>query len=141
MAVLLKVLRAAQGLQKKKGDSHLSVDVLAMALTDDSSVAEALKEAGMGASKVKSELEKIRGEGKVQSASGDSNFQVRPRDAPSMHGETLQRTDKEHGLRFRASRGSPVRVRPPQGGGREHGDACGDVMKQPRHKGGTQKGI
>lgn len=72
------MLRAAQGLQKKKGDSHLSVDVLALALVDDGSVAEALKEAGVGVSKVKSELEKIRGEGKVQSASGDSNFQVSP---------------------------------------------------------------
>lgn len=75
---LVKAIRRAQTLQKKRGDTHLAVDQLILGLLEDSQIAELLNEAGVAASKVKSEVERLRGkEGKkVESATGDSTFQV-----------------------------------------------------------------
>jgi len=75
---LIKVIRRAQTHQKTRGDTHLAVDQLILGLLEDSQIAELLKETGVAASKVKSEVEKLRGkEGrKVESATGDTNFQV-----------------------------------------------------------------
>ncbi|PHU24005.1 Chaperone protein ClpB1 [Capsicum chinense] len=75
---LIKVLRRAQSLQKSRGDSHLAVDLLILGLLEDSQIVDLLKEAGLGAARVKSEVEKLRGkEGKkVESATGDTTFQA-----------------------------------------------------------------
>ncbi|XP_010537384.1 PREDICTED: chaperone protein ClpB1 [Tarenaya hassleriana] len=75
---LIKVIRRAQAAQKSRGDSHLAVDQLILGLLEDSQIGDLLKEAGVAASRVKSEVEKLRGkEGKkVESASGDTNFQA-----------------------------------------------------------------
>lgn len=75
---LIKVLRRAQSSQKSRGDSHLAVDQLILGLLEDSQIGDLLKEAGVSASRVKSEVEKLRGkEGrKVESASGDTTFQA-----------------------------------------------------------------
>ncbi|KAL7606074.1 hypothetical protein Lser_V15G18653 [Lactuca serriola] len=75
---LIKTIRRAQSLQKSRGDTHLAVDQLILGILEDSQISELLKEAGVGASRVKSEVEKLRGkEGKkVESASGDTNFQA-----------------------------------------------------------------
>ncbi|KAK8470042.1 hypothetical protein PHAVU_004G044132 [Phaseolus vulgaris] len=75
---LVKVIRRAQTHQKTRGDTHLAVDQLILGLLEDSQIAELLKEAGVAASKVKSEVEKLRGkEGrKVESATGDTTFQA-----------------------------------------------------------------
>ncbi|XP_009792440.1 chaperone protein ClpB1-like [Nicotiana sylvestris] len=75
---LIKVLRRAQSSQKSCGDSHLAVDQLILGLLEDSQIGDLLKEAGVSASRVKSEVEKLRGkEGrKVESASGDTTFQA-----------------------------------------------------------------
>ncbi|KAG5046440.1 hypothetical protein JHK86_015846 [Glycine max] len=75
---LVKAIRRAQTLQKKRGDTHLAVDQLILGLLEDSQIAELLNEAGVAASKVKSEVERLRGkEGKkVESATGDSTFQA-----------------------------------------------------------------
>ncbi|XP_065878572.1 chaperone protein ClpB1 [Euphorbia lathyris] len=75
---LIKVIRRAQASQKSRGDSHLAVDQLILGLLEDSQIGDLLKEAGIAAARVKSEVEKLRGkEGKkVESATGDSNFQA-----------------------------------------------------------------
>ncbi|XP_027903940.1 chaperone protein ClpB1 [Vigna unguiculata] len=75
---LIKAIRRAQSLQKTRGDTHLAVDQLILGLLEDSQIAELLREAGVAASKVKTEVEKLRGkEGrKVESATGDTNFQA-----------------------------------------------------------------
>ncbi|KAL8056914.1 hypothetical protein ABFX02_04G149700 [Erythranthe guttata] len=74
----IKIIRRAQSLQKSRGDTHLAVDQLILGLLEDSQIQDLLKEAGVTTTKVKSEVEKLRGkEGKkVESASGDSNFQA-----------------------------------------------------------------
>ncbi|KAK7411351.1 hypothetical protein VNO78_02784 [Psophocarpus tetragonolobus] len=75
---LIKVIRRAQSLQKTRGDTHLAVDQLVLGLLEDSQVVEILKEAGVAASKVKGEVEKLRGKQgkKVESATGDTTFQA-----------------------------------------------------------------
>lgn len=75
---LIKVIRRAQALQKARGDTYLAVDQLILGLIEDSQIRDLLKEAGVASSAVKSEVEKLRGrEGKkVESASGDTNFQA-----------------------------------------------------------------
>ncbi|MCO5605687.1 hypothetical protein L7F22_059871 [Adiantum nelumboides] len=74
---LVKCIRRAQSTQKKRGDSHLAVDQLLLGLLEDSQISDCLKEAGVPSSKVKAEIEKMRGETqKVSSASGDTNFQA-----------------------------------------------------------------
>ncbi|XP_010276256.1 PREDICTED: chaperone protein ClpB1 [Nelumbo nucifera] len=75
---LIKVIRRAQSSQKSRGDTHLAVDQLILGLLEDSQIGDLLKEAGVSVARVKSEVEKLRGkEGrKVESASGDTNFQA-----------------------------------------------------------------
>lgn len=75
---LIKALRRAQSSQKQHGDTHLAVDQLILGILEDAQIGDCLKEAGISASKVRSEVEKLRGkEGKkVESASGDTNFQA-----------------------------------------------------------------
>ncbi|XP_058768645.1 chaperone protein ClpB1-like [Vicia villosa] len=75
---LIKVIRRAQAAQKSRGDTHLAVDQLILGILEDSQIGDLFKEAGVAASRVKSEVEKLRGkEGKkVESASGDTNFQA-----------------------------------------------------------------
>ncbi|KAI3785656.1 hypothetical protein L1987_44780 [Smallanthus sonchifolius] len=75
---LFKTIRQAQSLQKSLGDTHLVVDQLILCLLEDSQINNLLKEARVSPSRVRSEVEKLRGkEGrKVESASGDTNFQA-----------------------------------------------------------------
>ncbi|XP_068665963.1 chaperone protein ClpB1-like [Aristolochia californica] len=75
---LIKVIRRAQSSQKSRGDSHLAVDQLILGLLEDSQIGDFLKEAGVSTAKVKLEVEKLRGKAgkKVESASGDTNFQA-----------------------------------------------------------------
>lgn len=75
---LIKVIRRAQALQKSRGDSYLAVDQMILGVIEDSQIKDLLKEVGVSASTVKSEVDKLRGkEGKkVDSASGDTNFQA-----------------------------------------------------------------
>ncbi|AAF31725.1 heat shock protein 101; 13093-16240 [Arabidopsis thaliana] len=75
---LIKVIRRAQAAQKSRGDTHLAVDQLIMGLLEDSQIRDLLNEVGVATARVKSEVEKLRGkEGKkVESASGDTNFQA-----------------------------------------------------------------
>lgn len=75
---LIKAIRRAQSLQKSRGDTHLAVDHLILGIIDDSQIKDLLNEAGVPMSRVKAEVEKLRGkEGKkVESASGDTTFQA-----------------------------------------------------------------
>ncbi|KAK8938100.1 Chaperone protein ClpB1 [Platanthera guangdongensis] len=75
---LIKAFRRAQSSQKQHGDTHLAVDQLILGILEDAQIGDCLKEAGISSSKVRSEVEKLRGkEGKkVESASGDTNFQA-----------------------------------------------------------------
>lgn len=74
---LIKCLKKAQSLQKSRGDSHLAVDQLILALLEDTQIADCFKEAGVSATRVKRELEAVRGSSKkVDNATGDSNFQA-----------------------------------------------------------------
>ncbi|XP_026439154.1 chaperone protein ClpB1-like [Papaver somniferum] len=76
---LIKVIRRAQSAQKSKGDTYLAVDSLILGLLEDSEIGDVLKETGVIVSKVKAEIEKLRGakgDKKVESASGDTNFQA-----------------------------------------------------------------
>ncbi|PKA65338.1 Chaperone protein ClpB1 [Apostasia shenzhenica] len=75
---LIKVIRRAQSSQKQRGDTHLAVDQLILGLLQDPQVADCLKECGISVARVRSEVENLRGkEGKkVESASGDTNFQA-----------------------------------------------------------------
>jgi ATP-dependent Clp protease ATP-binding subunit ClpB len=74
---LIKCIRRAQSLQKSRGDSHLAVDQLIIALLDDGQITDCFKEAGISSARVKKELETVRGTGKkVENATGDTNFQA-----------------------------------------------------------------
>ncbi|KAL5703538.1 Chaperone protein ClpB1 [Ranunculus cassubicifolius] len=75
---LIKAIRRAQSAQKTKGDSHLAVDQLILGLLEDGQIGDICKEAGVSVGRVRSEVEKLRGKegAKVQSASGDTNFQA-----------------------------------------------------------------
>jgi ATP-dependent Clp protease ATP-binding subunit ClpB len=44
---LIKCIRKAQSLRKSRGDSHLAVDQLILALLDDSQIGDCFKEAGV----------------------------------------------------------------------------------------------
>ncbi|GAB2236810.1 hypothetical protein Droror1_Dr00026692 [Drosera rotundifolia] len=75
---LIKAIRRAQSYQKAKGDTYTAVDQLILGLLEDSQINDLFKENGVVMSKVKAEVEKLRGkEGKkVETATGDTNFQA-----------------------------------------------------------------
>ncbi|KAK1265994.1 Chaperone protein ClpB1 [Acorus gramineus] len=74
---LIKAIRRAQSSQKTRKDTHLAVDQLILGLLEDAQIGDCLKEAGVSAARVRAEVEKLRGkEKKVESASGDTNFQA-----------------------------------------------------------------
>ncbi len=74
---LVKTIRKAQKSQKDRGDSHLAVDQLILAVLEDPQIADALKEAGVSIARVKKALELVRSKSKkVENANDDSNFQV-----------------------------------------------------------------
>ena len=53
----------------------MAVDHLILGVLEDSQVSDCFKDAGVSVARVKSELEKLRGQGKkVDTASGDTNF-------------------------------------------------------------------
>ncbi|KAL5544595.1 hypothetical protein UlMin_008379 [Ulmus minor] len=73
-----KLVNVIQKAQKVQGNTHLAVDQVILGLLEDSQIGDLLKEAGIATSRVKFEVEKLRRkEGKkVESASGDTNFQA-----------------------------------------------------------------
>ncbi|QCD80820.1 ATP-dependent Clp protease ATP-binding subunit ClpB [Vigna unguiculata] len=75
-ANLMKTVERAHALQKSVGDTHLAVDQLIIGLLEDSQMGELLREAGVAAARVKSEVKKLRRKEvrKVESASGGPTF-------------------------------------------------------------------
>ncbi|KAI9219374.1 AAA ATPase domain-containing protein [Blastocladiella britannica] len=72
-----KVLRAASDLQKKQHDSHLAVDHLILALIENAPEWEtALRDAGSSKKAVEQAVAALRGNRRVESKSGDENFEA-----------------------------------------------------------------
>ncbi|KAK9054449.1 hypothetical protein SSX86_025527 [Deinandra increscens subsp. villosa] len=73
-----KLVCCAQNLQKARGDSHIAVDQVILGLLEDLQIVDVLKESGVCGVRVKSEVEKFRGEEgrKVEDALGDANFKA-----------------------------------------------------------------
>ena len=70
----LKVLREAQNLQKTMHDSYIAQDHLISALIKDSSLAPVLKEAGLTEGTLKTAIDQIRGNRRVDSKNAEQGF-------------------------------------------------------------------
>lgn len=70
----LKTLREAQNLQKTMHDSYIAQDHLLLALLKDSSIAAVLKELGLTEATLKTAIEQIRGNRRVESRSAEQGF-------------------------------------------------------------------
>ncbi|KAJ6604644.1 P-loop containing nucleoside triphosphate hydrolase protein [Mycena vulgaris] len=70
----LKVLREAQALQKQMHDSYIAQDHLLLALLKDSSIAAVLKEANLIEATLKTAIEQIRGNRRVESKTAEQGF-------------------------------------------------------------------
>ncbi|CAK5264423.1 unnamed protein product [Mycena citricolor] len=71
---LSKVLREAQGLQKQMHDSYIAQDHLLLALLKDATVAAVLKEASLTEATLKTAIEQIRGNRRVESKTAEQGF-------------------------------------------------------------------
>ncbi|KAJ7786301.1 P-loop containing nucleoside triphosphate hydrolase protein [Mycena metata] len=70
----LKVLREAQALQKQMHDSYIAQDHLLLALLKDSSIAVILKEASLTEATLKTAIEQLRGNRRVESKTAEQGF-------------------------------------------------------------------
>ena len=70
----LKVLREAQSLQKTMRDSYIAQDHLILALVKDPSIAPVIKEAGLTEAAIKTAIEQIRGNRRVESKTAEQGF-------------------------------------------------------------------
>ncbi|KAF8877454.1 P-loop containing nucleoside triphosphate hydrolase protein [Gymnopilus junonius] len=70
----LKVLREAQSLQKTMHDSYIAQDHILLALIKDPSIAPVLKEAGLTEATLKTAIEQIRGNRRVDSKTAEQGF-------------------------------------------------------------------
>lgn len=59
---IIKVFQRAHAVQQARGDAHLAVDQLILGLVEDSQIGDLFEAAGVPTAKVKSEVEKNRGE-------------------------------------------------------------------------------
>ena len=73
---LKKVFQEATQLMKKKEDSFLGVDVLFVALLSNKEVGRMLEESGLSKAQVKGALEETRGSHRVDTQSGDDQFEA-----------------------------------------------------------------
>lgn len=81
---LVNVLKQAQALQKKQGDSHLAVDHLLLALLDDATVKKSFEAAGLTRNLLAQAVKDLRGDRKVGSDQGEETY-----DALSKFGRNL----------------------------------------------------
>ncbi|KDQ63541.1 hypothetical protein JAAARDRAFT_29560 [Jaapia argillacea MUCL 33604] len=70
----LKVLREAQSLQKTMHDSYIAQDHILLALIKDTSISPVLKEAGCNEQTVKTAIEQMRGNRRVESKTAEQGF-------------------------------------------------------------------
>ncbi|THV04957.1 hypothetical protein K435DRAFT_774218 [Dendrothele bispora CBS 962.96] len=73
-AAALKVLREAQSLQKTMHDSYIAQDHILLALLKDPSIAPVLKEANLTEATLKTAIEQIRGNRRVESKTAEEGF-------------------------------------------------------------------
>eukprot|EP00898_Chlorokybus_atmophyticus_P006352 jgi/Chlat1/6718/Chrsp50S06425 len=73
---LTNVLKAAQKLQKKQGDSHTAVDHILLALYEDKTVARVLESVGLTKAKVEEAIKSVRGKRKVESKGAEDNYEA-----------------------------------------------------------------
>ncbi|KAF8642257.1 hypothetical protein AX16_009532 [Volvariella volvacea WC 439] len=71
---LSKVIREAQSLQKTMHDSYIAQDHLLLALLKDATIQTVLKETGMTEGTVKTAIEQIRGNRRVESKNAEQGF-------------------------------------------------------------------
>ncbi|TFK77104.1 heat shock protein [Pluteus cervinus] len=71
---MLKVLREAQSLQKTMHDSYIAQDHLLLALVKDSTLSSSLKELGLTEAGLKTAIEQIRGNRRVESKTAEQGF-------------------------------------------------------------------
>ena len=70
----MKVLREAQSLQKTMHDSYIAQDHLLLAVLKDSSLAPILKEAGLTEALLKTNIDAVRGNRRVDSKNAEQGF-------------------------------------------------------------------
>jgi ATP-dependent Clp protease ATP-binding subunit ClpB len=70
----LKVLREAQSLQKTMHDTYIAQDHIILALLKDSTIQDVLKENGLNAATLKTAIEAIRGNRRVESRTAEQGF-------------------------------------------------------------------
>ncbi|SJL05615.1 probable heat shock protein HSP104 (endopeptidase Clp ATP-binding chain HSP104) [Armillaria ostoyae] len=70
----LKVLREAQSIQKTMNDSYIAQDHLLLALLKDSSIAPVIREAGLTEATLKTAIQAIRGNRRVESKNAEVGF-------------------------------------------------------------------
>lgn len=70
----LKVLREAMNLQKTMHDSYIAQDHLLLALLKDPSISPILKEAGLNEATLKTAIEQVRGNRRVESKTAEQGF-------------------------------------------------------------------
>lgn len=70
----VKVLRDAQHIQKTMRDSYIAQDHLLLALLKDESIAKVLKENGLTEAALKTAIDQIRGNRRVESKTAEQGF-------------------------------------------------------------------
>jgi ATP-dependent Clp protease ATP-binding subunit ClpB len=70
----LKVIREAQSLQKTMHDSYIAQDHILLALIKDPSLTPILKEAGLTEATLKTAIQQIRGNRRVESKKAEQGF-------------------------------------------------------------------
>jgi hypothetical protein len=83
-SALMRVMKAADGIRKQGGDSHLAVDSLILAALQESTLTKVFVDAGIDVTAVAAAIAKARGSKKVTSEGAESTF-----DALSKYGEDL----------------------------------------------------
>lgn len=73
-AALNKIIKSAEELQKKQGDSHLAVDHLLVNLTADRDVSTIFEEAGLTKSKLEQTIASVRGGKKVENKQAETTY-------------------------------------------------------------------
>lgn len=80
----LHVLRNAQQLQKKQGDSHLAVDHILLALAEEKDIMSALGDAGLSKAQLVDTIKQVRGSRKVEGKGAEESY-----DALNKYGHDL----------------------------------------------------
>src|SRR5687767_2520075 len=81
---LMKIIQAAQKEQKNRGDSHLAIEHLLLALTGDRKVGGILNEQGLGRSNLAKAIDEVRKGRTVQSDQAENTY-----DALAKYGRDL----------------------------------------------------